>query len=601
MKLKRLFIAAGLILTSAVLPVQAANLMQTYYQALKSDPTFKQANANWESAKENLPIARAAYLTQVAITGNAQRQFNNTTPNLAIPPTNGYNYDYGFVLSVTQPIFNLSAWDAIKSAAAGVKSATATYSDAGQSLMVRTVKAYVAVLQAYDQLRFQLASKRAVLEQLKVARQQFKVGLIAITGVYDARSVYDQAVAQSIADQNTLNDAVESLAEITGVHYLRVVGISRRVPLVKPRPNDINAWADVAERQNYSLIAQNYSVIAARETIKQQSTSWLPQLSVGGQYTDDDQTSLQHRIPRFSTSNVVYGVTLNFPLIQGGAVTANTRQAQYNFLASSSQREFTYRSVISNTRQSFLGIITGISKIKADWQSVISAQNALNATKAGYEVGTRTMVDVLDDVTSLYQAQQQYTDDQYTYINNTIELKYYAGTLSIIDLKTINGWLKQHIKLNLPAAALKSLKSRLNPIKSAPPVPYAKNKVYKKVAKVRGQKIQSMIGQVALKKRLVKQKAWPTAVAKTKTAAIESTARATPAARQVTLPAPAQTEELPMPKQMVSFVLPAKKIAPATTSHVVPTRKKKVFHKTVSLDEQVLPLYESPSAKNRKL
>ena len=503
MKLRRFALTIGFLLTNISLPLYAANLQQTdlmqaYYQALKSDPTFKRATADWESAKQNLPIARAGYLTQVALTANLQRQYNKTAPFFDTPDEiaqfnslqggsvttgfiagSGYNYDYGFILSVEQPVFNLPAWDAIRSARASVKAATAMYSAASQDLMVRTVRAYVGVLQAYDQLRFQLARKRAVYEQLKVAQQRFKVGLIGVTGVYDARAVYDQSVARSIADQNWLNDTVEVLAEVTGTHYRQLRGIEKQIPLVVPKPNDINAWAEVAMQQNYSLIAQNYTVLASRETLKQQSTRWAPQLNIAAQYLSDRQTELHDGpfiIPNISTHNVLYGFTLDFPVIQGGLVTANTRQAKYNYLSASSQREFIYRSIVSNTRQSFLGVITGISEAQANWRSVISAQNALNATKAGYEVGTRTMSDILDDVTILYQEEQKYMDAQYQYIIDVIELKFNAGTLNVQDIKTINGWLKKDIKLNLSEAALKTLQSYLKPIRSFPNVPNASNK-----------------------------------------------------------------------------------------------------------------------------
>lgn len=649
MKLKRLAIIAGSILTSISLPLHAADfrqadLMGAYYQALKSDPTFKKARADWESAKENLPIARAAYLTQVSITGNAQRQYNNLAPPLSIPNSNGYNYDYGFVLSVQQPIFNLPAWDAIQSAKASVKAATATFSSAGQDLMVRTVKAYVSVLQAYDALRFQLARKRAVLEQLKVARQQFKVGLIAITGVYDARSVYDQAVAQSIADQNTLNDAVEQLAEITGIHYLRLHGIGKQVPLIKPQPNDINVWADTAERQNYGLIAQNFTVISTRETLKQQSTNWLPQLNIAGQYTNDNQTSLQESglvVPSVHTNNVLAGFTLNFPIIQGGLVTANTRQAKYNYLSASSQREFTYRQVISDTRQSFLGIITGISKIKADWQSVISAQNALNATKAGYEVGTRTMVDVLDDVTSLYQAQQQYTDDQCSYIIDTIELKFNAGTLSVSDLQAINRWLRQPIKLNLPKEALQSLQSRLQPIKPFPKVPYALHKPArhhhkrhaightKKVAKAKHKKSVKTAAKKSIHHHPKKTHRVAThhhprkshrmtshhrthkktaKVAKKKPTHLQKKTHHSVRSTETWLPKTAHHKKAKTHKHTRIVKMYSRK--PKPSSHTV--AKSKVVKPKVTTaplvntvvldeDERVIPLYEGPSASQRKL
>lgn len=620
MKLRLLAIAIGLALASVSLPSPAIDLMQTYYKALENDPTFKKANSDWESAKQNIPIARAAYLTQMSITGNAQRQFNDIEPPLAFPANNGYNNVFGFVVSATQPLFNLPAWDAIQRAHASVKSATANYTSAGQDLMVRTAKAYIGVLQAHDQLRFQLAQKRAVAEQLKVAEQQFRVGLIAVTSVYNARSSYDQAVAASIADQNTLNDRVEELAAITGEHYTQLKGIAMSVPLVRPKPNNINTWTDVATRQNYQLIADNYAVIAARERIKEESTGWAPQLNLAGQYTYNHQSqygdgvfnlnpgTVSSGIPPITTNNVVYGLSLNFPFLQGGLVSAQTRQAQYDFLSASNQREFTYRNVISNTRQAFLGIITGISKIKADYQSIKSARKSLDATKAGYEVGTQTMLGVLDEVSSVYQTEQQYADDQYNYILDIVELKFYAGTLSLKDLQTINRWLRKNIKLKLPAEALRSLTGR-KVIRSYPKVP------------TRGKGSTNVPDQDVANIEIAKSDVSTFA---------ENSQPALPAPHATRL-APAKNLALPMPRQTRHFATAkperkprVKHFSRVRQHYVASTRKpllgkKPVHHtvrrqvasprkpavakqaivhhkKVVSLDEQVLPLYDKPKS-----
>lgn len=441
----------GLFLASVVLPLQAANLMDVYYQAVHSDPTFKKAEADWRSAKENLPIARSFLLPQFDILGNYDRQYSHSRA-VILRAGNGTNYNYGYTLALTQPIFNFADWNAIKSAKASVKAATATYAAAAQDLMVRTVRAYFAVLQAYDQLRYTLARKRAVHEQLMTAQERFKVGLIAITGVYDARSSYDQTVATEIADQNTLNDRVEKLREITGRHYTWLLGVRRSVPLVTPIPNDIYQWVHVAERQNYSLRAQNFTVKSALETVKQQSAAWMPQANFVGDFTENYNTSLP-LIPNTSRELGTLGVALNFPLFQGGLVSAQTRQARYNYLSQSGQLQFVHRQVVSETRQSFLGVITGIRQVKADLQTIKSAQNDLEATKAGYDVGTRTMFDILTKLTVLYQRQQRHADDQYTYIIDTIELKANAGTLSVPDIAKVNAWLSKRVKLNVPKAA----------------------------------------------------------------------------------------------------------------------------------------------------
>ena len=451
MKVRCFACLTGLCLASVTLPVQATDLMKVYYQALHSDPTFKRAEADWQSAKENLPIARSNLLPQFNVSGEFGRQNERITPSI-LRLANGTNTNYTYRLTLTQPLFNFADWKLVKSARASVKAALATYAAAEQDLMLRTATAYFSVLQAYDQLRYTLARKRAVYEQLKMAQERFKVGLIAITGVYNARSDYDQTAATAIGYQNRLNDAVERLREITGRHYMWMQAITQKIPLVTPMPNNINRWVRVAEHQNYSLRAQDFSVISARETIKQQAAGWMPQINFVGSYEQDVDTALD-TLPDTKLETATADLTLNFPIIQGGLVSAQTRQARYNYLSASSQLQFVHRQVVSETRQSFLGVITGISKVKADFQATKSAQNALEATKAGREVGTRTMVNVLEDLTTVYLAQQRYTDDQYRYIIDTIELKADAGTLKVSDLATINNWLKRRVKLNLPKAA----------------------------------------------------------------------------------------------------------------------------------------------------
>src|SRR3990167_8572529 len=215
---------ATVVITAAVLAslsVHADDLMQVYSQALAADPIFAQAQSTWKSQKMNLPIAEAGYLPQVTVTANSSRNYTQTFPNLSSNVTSGissssYTWQYGYAVNLTQPIFNIAAWESIKNADATVKSATASYLAAQQSLIQRTATAYFNVLQAYERLRYTIANKRAVWQQFLMSREQFRVGLIAITDEYDARSRYDQVVANQIAAQNNLNIQLENLRAITG-------------------------------------------------------------------------------------------------------------------------------------------------------------------------------------------------------------------------------------------------------------------------------------------------------------------------------------------------------------------------------------------------
>jgi outer membrane protein len=428
----------------------ADDLMQVYDQALAADPIYAQAQSTWESQKMNLPIAKSAYLPQVAVTGNTNRQYTLVQPNLSpnqplggaagATAASSYTWQYGYGINLTQPVFNFVAWSSIKNADATVKAATASYLAAQQSLIQRTATAYFAVLQAYERLRYTVANKRAVWQQFSTAREQFRVGLIAATDEYDARSRYDQVVASQIEAQNNLNIQLENLHAITGRSYTALKGVGKQLPLLSPQPDNVDRWVSVALQQNYNIKAQNYTVISAMQLIKQQQAGAYPAVNLTGGYSD---THIVGSPPDTAQQAANLGLALSYNPIQGGYVDATTEQARDNYVTASGKLEQVHRSVVNQTRSSFLSVLSNISKVKADKQSIMSARNALASTQAGLHVGTRTMVDVLRDLTSLYLAQQQYANDQYDYINNLINLKAAAGTLSVDDIKQINSWLSK--------------------------------------------------------------------------------------------------------------------------------------------------------------
>jgi len=460
MNKKILACVSALLCIVIAMPSYAADLMQVYNQALSSDPTFKKAQADWLSAKENLPITMSGngspgsgLFPYLGVSGGINRSYQKQTLGGGANGT-GYFNGNNYLLTLTQPIFNYQTWKMVSSARYSVKAATATYLAAAQNLMFRTAQAYFNVLSANDQLRFTLSQKQAFLHQLITAEQKFKVGLIAVTGVYDAEASYDNAVANEIKDRNNLANMIEDLRAITSVQYKSLKGLRSKVPLVIPQPGNIEQWVKIADSQNYTIKSDLYSMLAARENIKVSAAGRYPTITGTASYgatTNGTLTGIGTAVPNNAgtgVQNVVtatgtVGLNVNFPIFQGGYVTETTKQARYNYLSASDQLDFQHRNVTNQTRQAFLGAQSGISQIQADVQAIKSARNKLEATQAGYVVGTRTMVDVLNAVTALTQAQQTWANDRYKYVISIITLKQQAGTLSPKDLMAINNWLSK--------------------------------------------------------------------------------------------------------------------------------------------------------------
>jgi len=424
--------------------LKAADLVDIYHQALENDPTFKAAYNNFMSVAETIPQARSGLLPQLTI--GAQSGRNVLSVNAGgidgIDGQQTYNAN-AWTVKASQAIFNYQSWAKVQQAKASVKAAHATFNSAAQDLILRTAKAYFDVLFARDTLNFAEAKKRANKRQLEQAQQRFNVGLDAITSVYEAKAAYDQSTALVISAQNNQVNQNENLRKLTNHVYEFVSPLrDNTIPLIKPEPNNVEEWVAAGIKQNYNLFAAKFNMQAARENIKAQASGAWPTLALQGNSarTSNSGSGSNFFVPASQmVSNVA--VALNFPVFQGGLVEANTKQARFNFQTASEQLEKTYRDVVVNSHIAFNTIVDGISKVKADKQTIISQNNSLESTEAQFQVGTRTMVDVVNAQQRLFEAQEQLASDQYGLINAILNLKFLAGSLNIDDLQEINSWL----------------------------------------------------------------------------------------------------------------------------------------------------------------
>lgn len=439
-------------------PLMASDLLDIYHHALENDPTFKAAYSTFMSNSEAIPQARAALLPQLTV--GAQTSYNYL--DVDVPGVNGLNgpETYGanqWSIRASQAIFNYQSWAKVQLAKASVKAAHATFNDAAQDLILRTAKAYLDVLFSRDTLNFAEAKKRANKRQLDQAEQRFNVGLDAITSVYEAKAAYDRSISEVISAKNNQINQNENLLKITNhvYEYLSPLRDSK-IPLIRPEPDSVDEWVAAGLKQNYNLFAAKFKLQAARENVKSQAAGAWPTLALQGNSvsTYNQASTSNFFVPtRQQIANVA--LAMNFPVFQGGLVEANTKQAKFDFQTSSEQLEKTYRDVVVNSHVAFNTIIDGISKVKADRQTVVSQQNSLESTEAQFQVGTRTMVDVVNAQQKLFEAQEQLASDQYRLINAMLLLKYLAGSLSVSDLQEVNSWLATTRVAGLPPAQKK--------------------------------------------------------------------------------------------------------------------------------------------------
>jgi outer membrane protein len=419
----------------------AIDLMEVYQLALSSDPTYQAAGATNRAAQEAKPQARALLLPNVNADAGVARNFLDVRESNTLSRVGNDEFtSEAYSLSLTQPVYRRDLFIQLDQAANRISQADADYAFALQGLMLRTAQRYFDVLRAEDELTFARSALDAFEQQLRQSQQRFEVGLIAITDVEEAKAGFDLATAQVIAAENQLDVAREALREVTGDYHFDLDGLSDRFLLVTPDPDNIDRWTQTALAQNLGLSASRFSSEVARDEIRRQSAGHLPTLDIVSSVSRDESTG--GALGGSTTEQAGIGLQLNVPIYQGGLVVSLTREARETYQLTLDQLEEQRRAVQRQTREAYLGVISGISQVKALEQAVRSNQSAKDAIEAGFQVGTRTSVDVLDAERNLFEAKRNLSGARYNYILNTLSLKQAAGTLKDGDLRIINGWLQ---------------------------------------------------------------------------------------------------------------------------------------------------------------
>ncbi|MFO0335790.1 MAG: TolC family outer membrane protein [Pseudomonadota bacterium] len=446
-------------LLAASLPglAAAADLAEVYQRALRNDPQLREAEALRLAAREARPQALASLLPQLSASGGYEQSENDgnrlefdATGNAA-PFASASDLDVRtWQVQLRQTIFRWDQFATFRRAGVEVAQAEVDFRAAQQDVILRTAQAYFNVLAARDTLDAAEAAAEAISRQLEQAEKRFEVGLIAITDVQEAKAAADQANATVIGAKRALATAREQLRELTGDAFDELEKPGDDMPLVSPDPASEDDWVKAALDQNLRLQSSRLAAEIARENIAVARGGHLPTLDlvVGRSSFEQDGDSTTPRgtfTTDTSNDEDSIGIQVTVPIYSGGATSSRVREAVYRQRAARERLERTARETERRTRDAYLGVLSEISRVQSLRQALESSRTALAATEAGYEVGTRTAVDVLDARRRLFQAQTDYARSRYDYVLNVLALEQAAGTLDEARLTRVNGWLSDAV------------------------------------------------------------------------------------------------------------------------------------------------------------
>jgi len=438
----RLSMLALTLILQVLTPVQAQDLLSVYREALQDNPQLEKAREGLEAVIESQSQAHAAlFLPEANFSANVNRDYQSIQYGgaVAIGLSGRSNFmTGGYFLSITQPLLHYDRWLALDQADSRIAQAEADNSAAEIGLMLSVAERYFDVLAAQENLKFAQAQQQSLQRKLTETKQRQAVGFLAMTDVQEAQSGYDRAVADAVAADHQLRDAREGLQEVTGIYHDQLDTLNSDIPLIEPDPADEQRWIELALTQNLSVLAQDKAVQVAKDEIQKQSAGHLPTLDAVGNHIFATSGG------RFGTADIeddIIGLNLNLPIYQGGRTNSKTREAEHRYRQALATLNEQKRAVHRSTSKAYLGVVAGISRVKALQQALKSAETGLTATQAGFNAGRRTALDVIVAERELLGAQRDYARARYDYILNSLRLKQAVGVLIIDDMTAVNNWL----------------------------------------------------------------------------------------------------------------------------------------------------------------
>ena len=421
----------------------AEDLKDIYELALINDPTFKAAEASFRAGKEYKVQGRAGLLPSLSISGSTGWNEYRLEETL-LDEYNSNNYSG----SLQQPLFRLDRWFQFKQGKALTQSAAAEFAYQQQETMIRVATNYFNVLYAKDSLSAAKAEVEAIGRQRDQAKKRFEVGLASITEVQDTQAAYDLSVVGRITREAQLDSSREALSAIIGGDLPLLSPLKDEYPTPPPDPIDREQWVKIGLANNFQLKAAHLNTTAAKSSARSSGSAHLPKIDIVGRVTKSTSRQgkfggfIQNPLYGLESDNRQYAIQVSMPIFSGGAVSSARRQAYAQYDRSKEQTLFTERSVIREVRSNHFSVQTQSANVTARRQALTSANSALEATKIGYEVGTRNVVDLLQSERGLYAAQRDYAKARYDYVISVLSLKLSVGSLSPEDLFNVSSQMK---------------------------------------------------------------------------------------------------------------------------------------------------------------
>lgn len=425
------------VLAGAAAPASAMSLGEALQRAVEHDPTVSSSLALYDAEKEAGELDRGTLRPVLSASG--KYDYARTESDGVFGAATDKYGAWSAQVEARQPLFRLDWFARGDRAEARDTLAEINQADRKQQLLIRVADRYFGVLTAQDQVAQAGAEAKAVRESLEDTRKRYEVELVPGTDLKEAQARDDLAQARLLSARRALENARDALDEITANGRVALPQLPQKVQFAPLQPAQAADWVKAAREHSPRIAQARQNVVVADADRRSRVSDAAPTLDLVATAGRDDSSDYMFGQ---SVDDARVGVRLNVPLYAGGAVLAAKRQAAANLRFAQSELNRTTLETERQTRQLFNQVQTAYVEADAYDRALGSALAAQQATRAGYEAGTRTITDVLDAQSRVVQARLDYNNTRYSLLLSLLQLKETVGGLSAKDFAEIDRLLQ---------------------------------------------------------------------------------------------------------------------------------------------------------------
>ena len=424
--LTRCGLAAALWASVSPIAASAETLEEALAQAYTTNPTLNARRASLRAVDENVPQAVAGWRPTVRLSGALGRR-NVETEQSGTTVVNESRNPGSAAVTVTQPIYQGGRTVAgTQRAEAQIQAERARLIASEQTVFLSVVTFYANMIRDTAVVQLRTNNEQRLGRQLEATRDRFRVGEVTRTDLAQAESRLSRSTADRILAEGNLAASRASYERFVGKAPEALVEPNLQVNL----PANAGEAASVAANGNPNIIAAQFEEAAQRRRIRETQGELLPDLSIVADYTRTTEAGARNQ------TNRGYGAQaqVTMPLYEAGSVTSRVRQARETAIQRQIEIEDVRRQVTSDATSSYESLETANASLASLEQEIRAATIALEGVQQEANVGSRTVLDVLDSEQELLDAQVRQVTAKRDSVIATYQVLSAIGRLTAKDL-----------------------------------------------------------------------------------------------------------------------------------------------------------------------